>query len=331
MKTQKRIRILQKTQNLTFLQKAILPGIIFLLFIRVNFAQPLPGGEPDLLIESNGRSFINAVWSPDGQTIAFSSDNYNGIYLVDRNGKNMEVLTRDQAVGFGFCWSPAGDYILGRAAEFENRRRYHLVKIYDTHTGEEEVLVNKTRDLQALPLWTPDGSKVAMVLDNKLAFQTSSRLKAQKTDQPQQVIYTLNGKLLNASLIAAKNVEISAFEGRNIFNVEVSPDGKKVVFQVRGKGLHVINADGTGLKQIGFGERASWMPDNRFVVASVVEDDGHVITGGELFAVDVNDGTYHPLTTHTDMTALTPDVSPDGKFVLFENPDDGNIYIMELQ
>lgn len=331
MKTQKRIRILQNSQNCTFLQKGILTGISFLLFTVVNYAQPAPGGEPDLLIESNGRSFINPVWSPDGQTIAFSSDNYNGIYLVDRNGKDMEVLTDDQAVGFGFRWSPSGDFILGRAAEFENRRRYHMVKIYDTQTGDEEILLDKTRDLQALPLWTPDGSKVAMVLDNKLAFKTSSRLKAQKTDQPQQVIYTLNGKLLNASLIAAKNVEISAFEGRNIFNVEVSPDGKKVVFQVRGKGLHVINADGTGLKQIGFGERASWMPDNRFVIVSVVEDDGHVITGGELFAVDVNDGTYYPLTAHTDLTALSPDVSPDGKFVLFENPRDGNVYIMELQ
>lgn len=331
MKTHTRLKIFQNTPNFLHLQRSFLSGVLLLLFTLVNYAQPVPTGVPELLIGSNGQNFINAVWSPDGQTIAFSSDNYNGIYLADRNGENREVLTDDPAVGFGFSWSPAGDFILGRAAEFENRRRYHLVKIYNTKTREEEILVDKTRELQALPLWTPDGSEVAMVLDNKLTFQSSPKLTAQKTQKPQQVIYTLNGKLLNASLVVARNVEISAFEGRTIFNVEVSPNGEKVVFQVRGKGLHVINADGTGLKQIGYGERASWMPDNRFVVVSLVEDDGHVITGGELFAVDVSTGEYHPLTTHTNLTALKPDVSPDGKYVLFDNPDDGNIYMMELQ
>jgi Tol biopolymer transport system component len=273
---------------------------------------------------------MNAVWSPDGEQIAFTSDQYRGIWVADKQGENIQKITDDLSAGFGFSWSPSAKYILSRPAEFENRRRYNMVKLYDAKTGNEEVLLDKTRDLHALPIFTPDGSKVAMVLDQQLAFKESDWLKAYPTKRASEVIYTYNGRLLNISLITNKNAEVTAFEGRNIFNVRVSPNGEKVVFQVKGKGLYVINSDGTGLSHLGYGERASWMPDGKYVVVTLVEDDGQRFTGGELFAVNVNTAESYPLSDHFNMIALKPNVSPDGTQLLFENPSNGKIYIMPL-
>ena len=73
------------------------------------------------------------------------------------------------------------------------------------------------------------------------------------------------------------------------------------------------------------------MPDNKYVVVSLVEDNGYYVTGGELYAINVNTGESHHLTAHTNITALKPAVSPCGKRVAFDNPDDGNIYIMEIE
>ncbi len=311
--------------------KALLLPVMFFMMQSSLLAQPQPAGEPSVLISSPMHNFMNAMWSPDGQTIAFSTDNFNGIWLADADGRNIRQLTDDGAVGFGFSWSPDGRFILGRPAVYENRRRYHQVKIYDVNTKQQEVLVEKARDLYGLPAWSPDGSKVAMVLDGDIEFKTSEKLQKISSETRRRVIYAINGKLFNINQVTRSDVEINAFEGRTIFNVRISPDQSKVAFQVQGKGLYVLDIDDSGLKNLGHGEHASWLPGSDYIVVTMVEDDGHYITGGELYAVDVATGEYHHLTGHTQAVALKPAVSPCGHWVAFDNPNDGNIYIMELR
>jgi Tol biopolymer transport system component len=311
--------------------KALLLPALFFMMQSSLFAQPQAAGEPSVLISSPMHNFMNAVWSPDGQTIAFSTDNFNGIWLADADGSNLRQLTDDGAVGFGFSWSPDGSFILGRPAVYENRRRYHQVKIYDVNTKQQEVLLDNTRDLYGLPAWSPDGSQVAMVLDGKIEFRTSEKLEKNSSETSGSVIYAINGKLFNINQVTRSDVEITAFEGRTIFNVSISPNRSKVAFQVQGKGLYVLNTDGSQLKHLGQGEHASWLPGSDYIVVTMVEDDGHYITGGELYAVNVITGEYHHLTGHTQAVALKPAVSPCGHWVAFENPNDGNIYVMELR
>lgn len=293
-------------------------------------AQPTAGGEPSVLIPSQGRFWVNAQWSPDGQTLAFSAENFNGIWLANADGTQPRQLTDDMAAGFGFTWSPDSRFILARPSVMENRRRFQQVKLYDVQTLAAETLLAPTRSLHGLPSFTPDGSQVAMVVDRKLEIKSSARLSQSPNANP-AVVYAIDGRLINANLITRSDAEITAFDGRFIFNVRISPDRQRVVFQVQGKGLYVLNTDGSGLTHLGHGEYASWMPDNRHVVVSLVEDNGQQITGGDLYAVDVTTGQSYLLTGHTSLTALKPAVSPCGAWVVFDNPDDGNLYIMALQ
>jgi len=311
--------------------RALLLAALFFMMQSSLFAQPQATGEPFVLISSPSHNFMNAMWSPDGKTIAFSSDNFNGIWLADADGQNIRQLTDDGAVGFGYSWSPDGNFILGRPAVYENRRRYHQVKIYNVQTSQSEVLMDSTRDIYGLPAWSPDGSQVAVVRDGKIEFSTSEQLQKSNEEPSLNVIYAINGKLFNINQVTRSDVEITAFEGRTIFNVRISPDQSKVAFQVQGKGLYVLNTDGSGLQHLGHGEHASWLPGSDYIVVTMVEDDGHYITGGELYAVDVASGDYQHLTGHTQAVALKPAVSPCGHWVAFENPNDGNIYVMELR
>ncbi len=312
---------------------------LLLFFLVAGFpaiiAQPFSADEPVALISSADHNFSNAVWSPDGQTIAFTSDKQNGIWLANADGSNVRLLTADHGVGFGFSWSPDGEYILARSVITENRRRFHQVKVYEVSSGAYEIVQDKTRDLQGVPFWSDQ--QVALVLNRQLELRTP-QMTARSNGTPSlmdlqsaQINYHFLDKIHAMNKTTRQSERIADFEGRIIFNMRPSPSGNKLVFQLQGLGLHVVNADGTGLRNLGHGERASWMPGEKYVVVSMVEDNGYVITGGELYLVDVNTGESVHLTPHTQLTALKPAVSPCGTKVLFDNPDDGTIYLMELR
>jgi Tol biopolymer transport system component len=313
------------------LRMSCLAALILLLAIPSR-TQPRAAGEPKVLAApaENG-VFMNPRWSPDGKTIAFTADHYNGLWLMNADGTNVRLLTADEGAGFGYEWSPAGDLILARPVINENRRRFHQVKVYDTRNGSYEILVDQTRSLNGLPKWTPDGAQVALLLDRQPQFRRSERFPAQKASADNPVVLALNDKLISVTPLNKSVASLNAFDGRVVFNLTASPDGNKVAFQLQGQGLHVMNADGTHLKQLGRGEYASWLPGSRYAVVAETEDDGHFITGGELYVVDTETGEYTHITGHTGVAAHQPDVSPCGKWVVFDNPLDGKIYIMELK
>jgi Tol biopolymer transport system component len=308
--------------------------LIALLLVMTNFvnAQPQASGAPRVLAEpQEGSIFMNPRWSPDGKTIAFTSDLYNGLWLMNDDGTQIRLLTADEGAGFGYQWSPAGDLILARPVIIENRRRFHQVKVFDTRNGSYEILVDKTRSLNGLPQWTSNGSQVAMLLDQQPEFRRPQRLPMPKSVDEMPVVLALNDKLLHVQPLNKSVSSLTSFNGRMIFNLTQSPDGKKVAFQVQGKGLHVMDANGSNLKQLGRGEYASWLPGSGYAVVAESIDDGHYITGGELFVVDTETGIYTHITAHTNIAAHQPDVSPCGKWVVFDNPVDGKIYIMDLK
>ena len=55
-------------------------------------AQPRSASEPTLLIKSS-QGLMAPVWSPSGDKIAVTSDNYDGIWVADADGSNLRQLT----------------------------------------------------------------------------------------------------------------------------------------------------------------------------------------------------------------------------------------------
>lgn len=314
-----------------FSEKGLLMFVALMVAAVMATAQPCITSQPELLISVPGQTAMGAQWSPDGKTIAFTSDKQNGIWLASAHGENIRLLTADEAVGFGFSWSPDGKFILGRTAVTQNRRRLNQVKIFDTQTASYEIIVDKSRGIQGLPQWSSDGSQIVYVNKGKALVSSSPKLTKKESQQSKPIVYAVMDELYQLDPETNNTKKLADFEGRMIFNLSPSPDGQKVSFQIQGLGLHVMNSDGSGLQQIGNGEKASWMPGGNYAIVSVTQDDGYNITDADLYAVEVQSGVYTLLTGHVDMPALKPAVSPDGKSVLFDNPDDGNIYRLRLE
>jgi len=304
-------------------------GLLAVTFVFSN-AQPVQGTNPRKIISDENQIYMRPQWSPDGTRIAFTSEKNRGIYLSNAKGKDIIKITDDSEAGFGYSWSADSKTILGRPVVVENGQRFHQIKTYDTETMEAKTIVGNTRELQGLPTWSNNGAEIAFMRNNIVEVRSSGKIqfKSALKETPRFIAFGNTLKIVSES---SKPIEFERFKDRYIFNIKNSPNGEKVVFQVNGMGMYICNADGSGLKSLGFAEQASWMPDSRYVVTSKVTDNGIAITSGEIVLIDTETGTAFSLLADSGYTALNPSVSPDGKSVVFENVKDGAIYLMPLK
>ena len=109
-----------------------------------------------------------------------------------------------------------------------------------------------------------------------------------------------------------------------------SPDGSKIAYQSVGDGIFVMNADGTGKRQIrreaDFSTSSpAWAPDGLRIAFGYADPHGHLGVG--ILNVDGTHLRLVPGTRKLQVTGL--DWSPDGKRLAFE-AGFGHIYVINL-
>lgn len=265
-------------------------------------AQVQSDGAPVKLLSTPG-GLMAPVWSPDGSKIAVTTDNYTGILVANADGTALRQLTREAGTGYNMTWTEDGAAIISRNNIVENGRVFHEIKSFDVKLGTSKVLMAKSRDA------------------------VSPRLKARKGAAAD--IYSA---MLARPTKAAKEIKaLNQFAGKTVINPALSPDGSKIAFQIPGNGMWLINADGSGLRSLGKGSHASWLPDSKTIVYTVVEDNGERFTSSQLKSVDTSNGKTSVITRRADMIPMTPSVSPDGRKVAFENAADAAIYVVNIK
>ncbi len=316
----------------TMLKKTFVTALTVFLFTISAFAQISVNGEPELLIQNDDLYFQAPVWSPDGESIAFSGKRYVGIWMADANGTNVRQLTEADA-GYGFSWSNDSEAILTRVNEFQNRRRSHAVTIFKTDGSEPNQISEFRPTMEALPQWAQYGEKVVLIQNENIeTFDSEMEVPQRFKNQPAKPFYVLKNKSIAKGKIPTNSTEnISPFEDAQYLNLEISPDGQKLAFEVYGGNLYIMNVDGSNLVDLGKANRPSWSPDSRYVVASVSEDNGYNITKGDLYAYSTDGAVQINLTSGSDIVAQNPNWSPDGSKIAFDVPDQGAIYILNIQ
>lgn len=279
------------------MKQLVAVGLALALCGGAAMAQPRSASSPELLL-SAPTGLMAPVWSPDGSKIAVTSDNYAGIFVANADGSALRAITDADGAGYKMVWS-GNDAITGSTRTIERGRMMHQVCTWSTVDGSATVTVAKDRR-RTLPAVARGAAGLYSAM------------------------------LANPDL-AATTPALAEFTGAMVINPALSPDGSQIAFQVAGRGMWLINADGTGLRNLGTGSHPAWLPDGKSIVYTVVTDNGSEFTSSTLYAMDTRSGRKTILTAAADILPLTPAVSPDGQKVAFENARDNAIYVVTLK
>jgi uncharacterized repeat protein (TIGR01451 family) len=236
----------------------------------------------------------DAVWSPDGSTIAFLRSGL--LYLMNADGSDQRIL----APSFSRpAWSPDG---LKMAYAFTTG--IGVVNVDNTHGA---LLTSNLSDLfDGSPVWSPDGTKIAF---------TSNR-------DGNSEIYVMNAD-------GTGQANLTQFLG-NDYSPAWSPDGSRIAF-VHEYQIYVMNADGSNRINVSHSADPNyspvWSPDGRLAYYRIVLNSPGEEAGVFVVNADGSGATQVSVYTNYD---TAPGWSPDGQHLALTSFRDGNseIYLI---
>jgi hypothetical protein len=193
------------------------------------------------IVDDSARNF-HVRPSPDGQSIAFDSDREGerAVYVANADGSAVRRVS-----GSGFAavpsWSPDGRRLAFVRAEPERPRVWNLWTV-DLETGRTERLTSHRVGQPWGAAWFPDGERIA--------YSHEDRLVVRALDGSYQRIYP------------------SPRKGRLLRTPAVSPDGKRIIFQLYRDGGWLLNLSDGSMRRIltdPTAEEFTWSPDGRRV------------------------------------------------------------------
>jgi Helix-turn-helix domain/WD40-like Beta Propeller Repeat len=193
------------------------------------------------VVDDRAQNF-HARQSPDGALIAFDSDRdgERGVYIADSDGHNVRRISGD---GFAAIpsWSPDGKTIAFVRAEADRPKVWNLWTA-DIASGRARRLTSYRFGAPWGGSWFPDGKRIA--------YSHETNLVVLDLESGKQRVYE------------------SPIAGRLLRTPAVSPDGKRVMFQVYHDGAWLLElADGSMRKVLSdpSAEEYTWAPDGQRV------------------------------------------------------------------
>jgi len=231
-------------------------------------------------ITSNRSISLALRWSPDGRMLSFTSyrEGNPDLYTYDLSRRTTRKISAFDGINLGGGWSPDSRRLLLALSKDGNE------EIYVMDAGNrlmKRLTYNFSIDVSGT--WSPDGQKIAFVSDRA----GSPQIYIMDADGNNVRRLTLEGRY-NTSPAWSPRGKTIAFEGMvggryQIFTIDEngsnlkqltsergdnespswSPDGRFIVFSSRGRGLFIINADGTNVRSLysaGTSTSPCWSP-----------------------------------------------------------------------
>ena len=314
----------------------ILVTFIFLLittFSNWGYAGWKIKSDPVKLAGDEGEIYMHPVWSTTGDWIAFTKVAYRGIWII--NPKNLEIkkLTDEQGSGFGFSWSNNGEAIVCITTDYEGKKPFNQLKVFEVLKNQSWTVTDGKQRFRGLPRWTTDDQEVyIMGKKNIHIFESNLEASAIKTTpENERMIYLKSGKIVIETFDQRTSDEFEPVSGMGVINLVISPDRSKLAFEAYGGNMYVMNADGTGLINLGIGYRPQWSPDSEYLIYMITEDDGYRFTRSDIYTIKVDGSDKTNLTNTEDILEMNPSWSPEGNSIAFDNYNEGSIYIVQIE
>jgi TolB protein len=217
---------------------------------------------------TSNRSIALALrWSPDGRMLSFTSyrDGSPDLYIYDVGRRNLQKVAGFDGINLGGGWLPDSRKLLLTLSKDGNEEIY----VMDVKSRlMTRLTYNFAIDVSAT--WSPDGQRIAFVSDRA----GSPQIYIMDADGNNVRRLTYDGKY-NTSPTWSPRGKTLAFEGMvggryQIFTIDEnganlrqltfekgdnespswSPDGRFIVFSSRGRGIFIINADGSNIRSL---------------------------------------------------------------------------------
>jgi len=285
-------------------------------------------GEPEVLVSREGEFFMSPLWSPDGSMIAFTQPRYNGLLTFNIDDGRIEQITDEESAGFGFSWSEDSRSLLARVSRYEGVRRLTAIKVFSIADKEQEIVLDYRTGISGIPRWAaPDDAVALYSRGQTMIMQTSGDNRSAW----QEMSIQSESSFVREGTMPVRDIEsIDPFPGEQYLNAVYSPDKRRIVFEVMGGDMYVVNSDGSGLTNLGLGYRPQWSPDGDYIVYMITEDDGRNYTASDIYAIRADGTGQIRLTDSPSQLFMNPSWSPDGSRIAFNDMNDGRIYVLEV-
>jgi len=177
-------------------------------------------------------------WSPDGKTLAFTSDRDGNweIYTLSFPAGTVTRLTNNGAQDAWPSWTPDGKRIVFMSTRDGYPQLYSM-----TADGKAYFRLNLSESADTFPVVSPDGTKIAYV--------------AQTPDSDESEIYVMDSDGANATRLTT--------DGGSNSQPSWSPDSARLAFVSNRDGnshIYVMHADGSGQKALTSGAGVDTTP-----------------------------------------------------------------------
>ncbi len=277
---------------------------------------------PFKLFNMDGELLTNPRYSPDGSMLAFNRRDPHGheaIIIVDKDGAEVKGAVRRRYSDHSISWSPDGEYLYFSQAEVNNG--YNIYQDLYSYNIKKQKLERLTYGLRIKePDVSPDGKRFAVVVNNR-GSQNLALLAFEK-GEPKLEIIPLSPPF-----------EKGGPGGLRVSTPRWSPDGNFIVYSVTsndGKSsLYLYNIKEKTHKQlfeeVGSNGYPTWSRDGRYIIYT--SDKTNVYN---LFAYSMGEGRRYQV-AHILGGAFQPDVSVDGKNIVFSSYDSRGFKIARME
>jgi hypothetical protein len=115
----------------------------------------IAGGSGHPIVPGGGGGSTGEVcWSPDGSQLSFTRPNQKGVWLVNRDGRNLHQLVASATLASPLAWSPDGTTIAFEAT------RGRGIRLISPDGSDLRMLTRSVGDRLFQIAWSPDGSKL---------------------------------------------------------------------------------------------------------------------------------------------------------------------------
>lgn len=331
---------------------AISPDGNFAAFVRKNtiYLEDVASGKQIKLDIPNVNGISVLQFSADGNSIFFRPNQTvrqdASIVQVARFGGETRLIAEKTWGSFGL--SHDGKQIAFTRNQADQTHQSLVVRDLETGAERELTAVNFPELIlfKCSPAWSPDGSRIAYVVEDFAARRTSlflidvatGRRQELKTPlkQYEQIAWSSDGDELIASASEGGKffhlwkIFPDAGDVQRITNgldtygkISISADGKKVLALQTVENSNLFLADAANLEDLkpltvgntnNIGQTAlKWAGDDRLVYAAYSEENPMT----NLWKINLGDGSRQQLTVGTDFNSEAPTVTADGRQIYF--------------